>query len=81
MRDGLTMVQDTIQTLVETLVRYGVVCTMAADGVLLLELYSLLECLQPEVTICQSDSVTCGLYRRGLRYWAYIWSISRCQMS
>ena len=48
MRDGLTMVQDKIQTLVETLVSYGVVCKMAADGALLLELYSLLECLQPE---------------------------------
>ena len=49
MRDGLTMVQDTIQTLVETLVSYGVVCQRAAEGELLLELYSLLECLQPEV--------------------------------
>ena len=49
MRDGLTMVQDQIQTLVETLVSYGVVCQRAADGELLLELYSLLECLQPEV--------------------------------
>lgn len=48
MRDGLTMVQDMIQTLVETLVSYGVVCKRAADGELLLELYSLLECLQPE---------------------------------
>ena len=47
MRDGLTMVQDIIQTLVETLVSYGVVCKRAADGELLLELYSLLECLQP----------------------------------
>ena len=43
------MVQDQIQTLVETLVSYGVVCQRAAEGELLLELYSLLECLQPEV--------------------------------
>ena len=48
MRDGLIMVQDKIQTLVDTLVSYGVVCKTAADGELLLELYSLLECLQPE---------------------------------
>ena len=48
MRDGLTMVHDKIQALVDTLVSYGVVCKMAADGELLLELYSLLECLQPE---------------------------------
>jgi len=48
MPPGLTMVQGKIQTLVETLVSDGVVCKMAADGELLLELYSLLECLQPE---------------------------------
>jgi len=48
MRNGLTMVQDKIQLLVDMLGSYGVVCTMAADGELLLELYSLLECLQPE---------------------------------
>ena len=48
MRDGLTLVQDKIQTLVDTFISYGVVCRMTTDGELLLELYSLLECLQPE---------------------------------
>jgi hypothetical protein len=48
MRNGLTLVQKRIQTLVETLVNYGVVCKTAAGGELLLELYSLLECLEPE---------------------------------
>jgi len=40
--------QKTIQELVETLINAGVVCTTAADGELLLELYSLLECLEPD---------------------------------
>lgn len=48
MRNGLTLVQNSLQTLVETLANYGVVCKTAADGELLLELYSLLECLEPE---------------------------------
>ena len=48
MRNGLTLMQHSIRTLVETLVNYGVVCKTAADGELLLELYSLLECLEPE---------------------------------
>ena len=48
MRNGLTLVQKRVQTLVETLVNYGVVCKAAAGGELLLELYSLLECLEPE---------------------------------
>src|SRR5438094_764150 len=48
MRDSLTLVQKSIQTLMETLINYGVVCKTAADGALLLELYSLLECLEPE---------------------------------
>jgi hypothetical protein len=48
MRHSLTPVQDTIQELVETLMNAGVVCTTAADGELLLELYSLLECLEPD---------------------------------
>jgi hypothetical protein len=37
-----------MQALVETLTNSGVVCTTAADGVLLLELYSLLEYLEPD---------------------------------
>ena len=48
MRNSLTPVQETIQELVETLINSGVVCTTAADGELLLELYSLLECLEPD---------------------------------
>src|SRR5919197_4450787 len=48
MRNSLTLAQETIQELVETLSNAGVVCTMAADGELLLELYSLLECLEPD---------------------------------
>jgi len=48
MHNGLTMVQDTIQTPIDTLVHYGVVCKTAVDGELLLELYSLLECLEPD---------------------------------
>lgn len=48
MRHSLTSVQETIQELVETLHNAGVVCTTAADGELLLELYSLLECLEPD---------------------------------
>jgi len=47
-RNGLTLMQHSIRTLVETLVNYGVVCKTATDGELLLELYSLLECLEPE---------------------------------
>ena len=48
MYDGLTPVQETVQELLETLTNAGVVCTTAADGELLLELYSLLECLEPD---------------------------------
>jgi hypothetical protein len=48
MHDGLTPVQETVQELVETLINAGVVCKTAADGELLLELYSLLECLEPD---------------------------------
>ena len=48
MHNGLTPVQETIQELVETLIDSGVVCKTAADGELLLELYSLLECLEPD---------------------------------
>jgi hypothetical protein len=48
MRNGLTPVQETIQALVETLLNSGVVCKTAADGELLLELYSLLEYLEPD---------------------------------
>ena len=48
MRHSLTPVQKTIQELVETLINAGVVCTTAADGELLLELYSLLEYLEPD---------------------------------
>ena len=48
MRHRLTSMQETIQKLVETLINSGVVCTTAADGELLLELYSLLECLEPD---------------------------------
>src|SRR4029450_10594471 len=48
MHNSLTPVQETIQELVETLINSGVVCTTAADGELLLELYSLLECLEPD---------------------------------
>lgn len=47
MRNGPTPVQETFQTLLETLINAGVVCKTAADGELLLELYSLLECLDP----------------------------------
>jgi hypothetical protein len=42
MHNGLTPVQEIIQELVETLINSGVVCKTAADGELLLELYSLL---------------------------------------
>jgi hypothetical protein len=48
MRHSLTPVPETIQELVETWMNAGVVCTMAADGALLLELYSLLEYLEPD---------------------------------
>jgi hypothetical protein len=48
MHNGLTPVQESIQALVETLLNSGVVCKTAADGELLLELYSLLECLEPD---------------------------------
>ena len=48
MHNGLTPVPETIQALVDILINSGVVCTMAADGELLLELYSLLECLEPD---------------------------------
>jgi len=48
MRHGLTPVPETIQMLVETLINSGVVCKTAADGELLLELYSLLEYLEPD---------------------------------
>ena len=48
MHNGLTPVQETIQALVETLLNAGVVCKTAADGELLLELYALLECLEPD---------------------------------
>jgi hypothetical protein len=48
MRNSLIPMQETIQALVETLVNAGVVCKTATDGELLLELYSLLECLEPE---------------------------------
>src|SRR5919197_3731362 len=48
MRNSLTLAQETIQELVETLSNAGVVCATAADGDLLLELYSLLECLEPD---------------------------------
>ena len=48
MRHSLTPVQEAMQALVETLSNTGVVCTTAADGELLLELYSLLEYLEPD---------------------------------
>jgi hypothetical protein len=48
MRHSLTPVQETTQELVETLINAGVVCTTAADGEPLLELYSLLEYLEPD---------------------------------
>jgi hypothetical protein len=48
MRYSLTPVQETIQELGEMLMNAGVVCTTAADGELLLELYSLLEYLEPD---------------------------------
>ena len=48
MCNSLPPVQETIQELVKTLMNSGVVCTTDADGELLLELYSLLECLEPD---------------------------------
>ena len=48
MHKSLTPVPKTIQELAETLSNAGVVCTTAADGELLLELYSLLEYLEPD---------------------------------
>jgi hypothetical protein len=48
MRDSLTSGQEPTQKLVETLINAGVVSMTAADGELLLELYSLLECLEPD---------------------------------
>ena len=48
MPNSLTPTREAIQALVETLINSGVVCTTAADGELLLELYSLLECLEPD---------------------------------
>jgi hypothetical protein len=48
MHDVRLVEPATTEALVETLVSYGVVCTTAADGVVLCELYSLLECLAPE---------------------------------
>jgi len=48
MCNSLPPVQETIQELVKTLMNSGVVCKTAADGELLLELYSLLECLEPD---------------------------------
>ena len=47
MRHSLTPVQETFQELVETWTNAGVVC-ITADGELLLELYSLLEYLEPD---------------------------------
>src|SRR5215475_6474116 len=48
MHKSLTPVHETIQALVETLINSGVASTTAADGELLLELYSLLEYLEPD---------------------------------
>jgi hypothetical protein len=48
MPNSLTLTRETIQALVETLINSGVVYTTAADGELLLEFYSLLECLEPD---------------------------------
>ena len=48
MHNSLPPMRETIQALVKTLINSGVVCTTAADGELLLELYSLLECLEPD---------------------------------
>ena len=48
MRHSLTPVQETVQELVEMLLNAGVVCTTGTDGEPLLELYSLLECLEPD---------------------------------
>jgi len=48
MGNSLTPVQETTQELLETLINAGVVYKMAPDGELLLELYSLLECLEPD---------------------------------
>src|SRR5262252_3112700 len=48
MCNSLPPAPETIQELVKTLMNSGVVYTTAADGELLLELYSLLECLEPD---------------------------------
>jgi hypothetical protein len=48
MCNSLPPVQETIQELVKMLMNSGVVCTTATDGELLLELYSLLEYLEPD---------------------------------
>jgi hypothetical protein len=72
MHGGLMPVQETVQELVETLINAGVVCQTAADGELLLELYSLLECLEPDehevaarlsqVRLVPSRTADLGLY-------------------
>ena len=46
--DANARAKDYPGPLVETLINSGVVCTTAAEGELLLELYSLLECLEPD---------------------------------
>src|SRR5262245_42066871 len=48
MRSSSTSMHEISQKLVETLINSGVVCTTAADWELLLELYSLFECLEPD---------------------------------
>jgi hypothetical protein len=72
MHHSLTPVHETIQALVETLLNSGVVYTTAADGALLLELYSLLEYLEPDehaiatrlgqVRFVPARTVALGLY-------------------
>src|SRR4029450_3255752 len=48
MHNGLKPVHKNLQERVKTLLNSGVVCKTAADGEMLLELYSLLECLEPD---------------------------------
>ena len=80
MRDGLIMVQDKIQTLVDTLVSYGVVCKRLPTVNYCWSCIHSWSACNPRRTICQSDSGNCGLYRRGLRHSDYIWCISRYRM-
>ena len=81
MHNGLTMVQDKIQMLVDTLIDSGVVCKTSVHGELLLELYSLLECLEPAADDLPERLSQVRFIPTRTEAWDSIWYISLCQMS